>query len=436
MSHQPQPWSGSGYGVAPTPSLSSVVPLPRQPVVETSAEPDPELAFDTTTSRVRVLPQTPAEAFTAAAMSPAPWSADSPAQFQPAPQPPVVLPPTLPASPSAPVEQPENQRDRNQLRGYTGTAADLTAGAFDPTREKAQIGWRKNVRKATGGLVAPKAGRLEIRDREDRALAASQWSRTMTFTVAAPKGAAGKTPTVVGVSGAFGEVRAGGVLAWDNNETLGTLGIRTQPGRYNTTAIDLLERIHLFESGHFSRGEIGGFVRFQESGRFDVLVSDEDPRRMATIGKSEFERLHRVVKTFYSLLAIDTGNNPRAENFLAALPWTDVLVVPLQWTQDSVESAGRLIAQLNEAGYTSLTRRAITVVTKKGGPEADPKQIARWKDWFNQMTSGIYEIPYDRHIAEGGAITYSRLAEPTRQAYLHLAGGIANGFNLLDGSRS
>lgn len=434
MSQQPQPWSGSAYGVAPTPSLSSVVPIARQPVVETPTEPEPELDFDATTSRVRVLPQTPAETFSAAAMAPAPaqaaWPAGPPAQFQPAPQ------VALPASPSAPVEQPAQQRDRNQLRGYTGTAADLAAGAFDPTREQAQIGWRKNVRKATGGLVAPKAGRLEVRDREDRALAASQWSRTMTVTVAAPKGGAGKSPTVVGISGAFGEVRAGGVLAWDNNETLGTLGIRTQPGRYPTTAIDLLERIHLFESGQFSRGEIGGYVRFQESGRFDVLVSDEDPRRMAIIGKSEFERLHKVVKTFYSLLAIDTGNNPRAENFLAALPWTDVLVIPLQWTQDSVESAGRLIAQLNEAGYTSLTRRAITVVTKKGGPEADPKQIAHWRDWFNQMTSGIYEIPYDRHIAEGGAITYSRLAEPTRQAYLHLAGGIAKGLNLLDGTRS
>lgn len=433
MSQQPQPWSGAGYGVTPTPSLSSVVPIARPLAVETPPQAEPAIDFDATTSRVRVIPQTPAEAFSAAALAPtpgpAPWPAGHPAQFHPAS-------PALPSSPSAIVEQPAPQRDRNQLRGYTGTAADLAAGAFDPKQEKAQIGWRKNLRKATGGLIAPKAGRLEVRDREDRALAASQWSRTMTVTVAAPKGGAGKSPTVVGIAGAFGEVRAGGVLAWDNNETLGTLGIRTQPGRYNTTAIDLLERIHLFEQGQFSRGEIGGYVRFQESGRFDVLVSDEDPRRMAIIGRTEFERLHQVVKTFYSLLAIDTGNNPRAENFLAALPWTDVLVIPLQWTQDSVESAGRLIAQLNEAGYTGLTRRAITVVTKKGGPEADPKQIAHWKDWFNQMTSGIYEIPYDRHIAEGGAITYSRLAEPTRQAYLHLAGGIANGLNLLDGSRS
>ena len=48
--------------------------------------------------------------------------------------------------------------------------------------------------------------------------------RTIAFIN--PKGGAAKTTGVLAAGYTFGTVRGGGVVAWDNNETRGTLGIR------------------------------------------------------------------------------------------------------------------------------------------------------------------------------------------------------------------
>ena len=53
--------------------------------------------------------------------------------------------------------------------------------------------------------------------------------RTIAFLN--PKGGAAKTTSVLVAGYTFGTVRGGGVVAWDNNETRGTLGIRGQRGR-------------------------------------------------------------------------------------------------------------------------------------------------------------------------------------------------------------
>ena len=41
-------------------------------------------------------------------------------------------------------------------------------------------------------------------------------------------------------------------------------------------------------------------------------------------------------------------------------------------------------------------------------------------------------MPFDPHLAERSQITYSKLAEPTKRAYLAVAAGIAQGLNAID----
>jgi MinD-like ATPase involved in chromosome partitioning or flagellar assembly len=223
-------------------------------------------------------------------------------------------------------------------------------------------------------------------------------------------------------------VRGGAVVAWDNNETLGTLGIRTVPQRFSTTAVDLLANLARFERADARKGELGGFTRHQESGQYDVLVSDEDPRRMSQIGAPEFCRILDVLKRYYDIIAIDTGNNTRATNFLTAMDSADVLVIPISWAEDVVRSAGRLIDQLHETGHGDLVAGAVTVVTGRRGADVTGPQIAAWREWYTAQTATVIEIPYDAHIAGGGAIVYSELAPATRRAYLRVAAAVATGF--------
>lgn len=222
------------------------------------------------------------------------------------------------------------------------------------------------------------------------------------------------------------------MLAWDNNETLGTLGIRSNDGRFPTTVVDLLEDIERLETRAARRGDLGAFTRNQPDGKFEVLASDEDPGRMAVLGQEEFDRLHDVVGRFYTLVLLDTGNNPRASNFRAAMERCDVLVIPLQWAQDSVESAGRLIDQLRAAGHEDLVRRAVVVATNDGRGRAPAKEVAIWREWFKRTCGVVTEIPFDAHLAQRSVINYSSLSEPTRTAYTHVAGAIATGLNSID----
>jgi len=262
----------------------------------------------------------------------------------------------------------------------------------------------------------------------------TQWSRGKTVVVANPKGGAGKSPTVLGIAATFGELRGGGAtVAWDNNETMGTLGIRSEPGRLPNTAVDLLSNLEMFERIDARRGELGAFLRHQESGQFDVLVSDEDPKRMSEIGREEYRRIHWVLQRWYDAIVVDTGNNPRATNFLAAIESADMLVIPLRWTTDVVVSAGRLVDQLRANGYGELVSRAVTVVTGNSVPRAQSvEQVLEWQRWYEEQTAAVVTVPYDRHLAVGDAIVYGDLAAATRRAYLRLTAAVSQGFTEQD----
>lgn len=301
-------------------------------------------------------------------------------------------------------------------------------------RRAATKGWRGGVRRASFGLISPRAGAEEVAEAQDRRAMNTQWSRGKTVVVANPKGGAGKSPTVLGIAATFGELRGGGAtVAWDNNETMGTLGIRSEPGRLPNTAVDLLSNLEMFERIDARRGELGAFLRHQESGQFDVLVSDEDPKRMSEIGREEYRRIHWVLQRWYDAIVVDTGNNPRATNFLAAIESADMLVIPLRWTTDVVVSAGRLVDQLRANGYGELVSRAVTVVTGNSVPRAQSvEQVLEWQRWYEEQTAAVVTVPYDRHLAVGDAIVYGDLAAATRRAYLRLAAAVSQGFTEQD----
>ena len=87
-------------------------------------------------------------------------------------------------------------------------------------------GWRGGVRRMTGGLVKPRMGPAERQHVQDRAAIQRDFDGPRTIAFINPKGGAAKTTGVLAAGYTFGTVRGGGVIAWDNNETRGTLGIR------------------------------------------------------------------------------------------------------------------------------------------------------------------------------------------------------------------
>ena len=173
-----------------------------------------------------------------------------------------------------------------------------------------------------------------------------------------PKGGAHKTTATVLIAATFGVHRGGYTLAWDNNETRGTLGWRAQPTQHTNTAVNLLTDLERFDDATRSRvGDLDHYVRSQGSAQFDVLASDEDPAAAADIDADAFRRLHATLTRFYRVLVIDTGNNMRASNWEAAVKAADQLVIISTVREDTAASAAWLIDGLRSRLYEDKIAR-------------------------------------------------------------------------------
>ena len=96
-----------------------------------------------------------------------------------------------------------------------------------------------------------------------------------------PKGGVHKTTATVLAAATIGSVRGRGVIAWDDNELRGTLGLRAGSARHARTIRHLLH-----EPGRRSRyarapnwpSALDDYLRHASDGSYDVLAGEENPR--------------------------------------------------------------------------------------------------------------------------------------------------------------
>jgi MinD-like ATPase involved in chromosome partitioning or flagellar assembly len=244
-------------------------------------------------------------------------------------------------------------------------------------------------------------------------------------TVVNPKGGAGKTVAVLLLAMTFGQKRGGYVLAWDNNETQGTLGMRAQQDFHARTVRDILRDQHHFRGAGGRVGDLSQYVRAQGEGMFDVLASDESATAGEMLTAAAFGDIRDVVSRFYKLIFVDTGNNVRAQNWQAAIDATDQLVVTMSARNDSAETAARALDHLEQTGRQRLVRQAVTVVSMP--PSRKDIDLPSIQRHFAARTRVVLLAPYERLLDSGEPIRYAGLSAETRNAWLRVAAEVANG---------
>lgn len=291
----------------------------------------------------------------------------------------------------------------------------------------AEFGWQGALRRASFGLVNPAPGDGEVERRRRVAAVQRSFAGPRTIVVINPKGGAHKTTATMQLAATFGEYRGGYTLAWDNNETRGTLGWRARPAAHHRSAISLLHDLDRFGPGSDARvGDLDDYVRAQGSAQFDVLASDEDPNATDLIDSAAFDRLHTTLQRFYRLIVIDTGNNMRAENWLAAVAAADQLVIVSTVREDTAASAAWLVDGLREKGFEEKVNNAVTVLSSTA-EAPDPQLARRLRGHFGSLTRAVLEVPHDPALVDGGAITFELLSRRTREAWLTVAATVAEG---------
>ena len=310
--------------------------------------------------------------------------------------------------------------------------ADLSdLGGADALLAKrpAEFGWQGAVNKATFGLLKLKPSADELVRRRGIERIQSSIARPMTILLANAAGGAGKTITAVGLAGTFGIHRGGEVVVWDNNETQGSLSLRTKAQGSNRTVLDLLGAMD--DPERMSLGDVSPFLRRQGNARFEVLASSTDPVAMTQIKREQFNRVHRVLTRFKQLVIIDSGNNCLAENFVAAAETADLLVIPTGLQRADVQRALWTLQTLHEAGYERLVENAVVVISESTRGKESAAAAKEFREVLSKKLD-IIEVPYDPHLDRGTVVDMELLADKTRRAYENLAALVTHKLSKLD----
>jgi cellulose biosynthesis protein BcsQ len=304
-----------------------------------------------------------------------------------------------------------------------------------PVLEPATQGWRGTLTRL-GFRMDPSTE--ELSEREDIRTVSQHWPGPRTIAVVNRKGGANKTPTVVMLSAILARYSGAATVAWDNNESQGTLGWRTEKGAHDRSVLDLIDSSTELLSPSTNAAEIAKFVHHQTADKFDVLRSDENEEGDHEVTAEEVDIAHQVLTRYYRLVIMDSGNTARAANWRRMIHHTNQLVVPVTAIEDRAEAARLTLQTLESRGGhdAELARNAVVIVsestdakrTMSGDALKRAKDEAqRIADGFEPFVRAVVRIPYDPALVNG-PIRYEALQPATQRAWLAAAAAVAKGF--------
>ena len=307
------------------------------------------------------------------------------------------------------------------------TLQDLQSSTAKHRKVKATRGFRGVITRATRGVISPGPGKKERLEIERLERIRRPLDGPRNIAVVNLKGGAHKTTASLMIAATLGVSRGGNVLAWDNNETRGTLGWRGVPTEHHRTAVDLLHDIESLRSPSASNADLDPYVRPQGEMRFDILASDEDPGSAALIDDRAFGELDEALSRFYRIKVIDTGNNVRASNWLAAVKSADQLVIISTVREDTFNAAAWMIDELRATGLGEQVDHAVTILSHSSKGKFDPTLRSRLLAHFGAHTRAVAEVPYEQQFVDGTHLDWSRVSKATKKAWLDATALIVDG---------
>lgn len=296
----------------------------------------------------------------------------------------------------------------------------ITAGR---TVQPAQEGWRGALNKL-GLRFGP--GPDELAMRSDVEAVSQHWGGPRTIAVVNGKGSASKTPTTACLAAVFARYGGAGAIAWDNNETRGSLAWRTEGAPHKATVLDLLPRADVLMAPTAQYAEMANYVHHQAADKYDVLWSDQSVSGEHIVTAEDVHQVHQVAARYYRLIVMDSGNSERAPNWRAMVERADRLVVPCTNVEDTAEAGARLIEALATRGSRAaqLARDAVVIVSQRTSTK-DPN-LDRIVAGYRNMGMTVVTIPYDPAL-QTGVIRWDSFRPPTQRAWLRAAAEVARG---------
>lgn len=318
--------------------------------------------------------------------------------------------------------EPQSRRDRRIQREQRQSF--LTAETHE---QPASRGWR-GLMNSMGIRVAPSED--ERAEREDFRLVSQHWPGPRTIAVVNGKGGSTKTPSTVLLSAVFARFGGGGVLAWDNNQTRGTLGWRTEQAGHESTILDLLPNTERLLATGAQSADLAHYMHHQTADRFDVLRSKPmvlaDEQRVRA---DDVDAIHQVASKFYRLIFIDSGNDESDPLWKRMVDHADQIVVATTTKDEHAEAGALLLEALADRDQrcAALADNAVAIVSQaEPGVKHDEAESVR--SGFAELAREAVTIPFDPAIVDG-RLRYDALRPATQRAWLRAAAAVAEGLH-------
>ncbi|GAB1690462.1 MinD/ParA family protein [Krasilnikovia sp. M28-CT-15] len=281
---------------------------------------------------------------------------------------------------------------------------------------------------APAAPTSPAPARIEWRQARsdqdlDRAVAVMRRKlgtpRVLAF--ANPKGGVHKTTATVLAAATIGSVRGRGVLAWDDNELRGTLGLRAGSARHARTIRHLVADLLRIENMHGDEllGELDDYLRHASDGSYDVLAGEENPRFAQRLDQHTVRRVMDLLRRTHDVICVDTGNNVESVNWQTVMKAADQLVITTVPREDAAFTADWMLDLLDDTGMGDIVANAVTLISCPS-----PGKLPLLDDLtkhFATRTRAVAVVPYDPALEVGSSIEYADLQPETRAAWLRAA---------------
>ncbi|WP_405161522.1 hypothetical protein OG203_35095 [Nocardia sp. NBC_01499] len=290
--------------------------------------------------------------------------------------------------------------------------------------DPAEWGWRGRVN-AFGAQLRPPRDGSEVAYRRAVERIRQPLPGTPVILVANPKGGIGVTPVTIVLSNIFGVHRGGSVVAWDANESRGTLAARaavstdTEP-----TVVDVLANARALCSPAADASSLARYLRLQPS--LDEVLASDHSGRLEVIGRNECAAIMAVLRRHRSMVVIDSGDNDRAEPFSWSVDNATQLVVPLVCRRDAAYMALKMLDTIVAHGRRDLVTGAVVTLAAQSGTESAAREAIVGALEHAGITR-IVDVPHDPVLAGGERIVWSRLTAPSVRAWTQVAASVADG---------
>ncbi|NNH53177.1 AAA family ATPase, partial [Promicromonospora citrea] len=321
------------------------------------------------------------------------------------------------AAPSSEGRGSETPRSRREVR-----ESFLT---HQQDEEPATRGFRGLLTKV-GLRVGPSED--ERAERADERAVSQHWPGPRTISMVNGKGGAGKTPSTVLLAAVFAHYGGAGVVTWDNNQTRGTLGWRTEQGPHESTLLDLLPQTDRLLGPSAQAADLARYVHHQTRDRFDVLRSK--PIAMANeqrIEPQDVDAIHAVLSKYYRMILIDSGNDESDPMWQRMIDHTDQLVVATTTRDDHAEAGALLLEALaTRDGRSAYLAQQAVVVVSQADQKEPAGELERVADGYRSLARAVVTIPFDPAMVDGH-LRYGALRPDTRRAWLSAGAAVAGG---------